>query len=112
MQFVDLNNIEGLKEIFTPYVLTALKEKYMKTHQKICRDEINERYEKNSEVVDWLRSTTTMCYKPFDKISHCELVDINNKKYYSFTHDIADFPKRFKYTSGMNCPNGFKELNS
>ncbi len=99
--FVNLDNIKELKEIFTPYILTALKEKYMKTYQRTCLNKINEEYKKEKELVE-------IFVMYLNKISHYSPI----YETHGWQYGIADFPKRFKYTSGMNCPTGFKELNS
>ena len=103
MKFIDLNNIKELKEILTPYILIVLKEKYMETYQRKCLDKINEEYkEREKVVIDFVMYRNT--------ISHYSLV----KNSFSRSHwrfDIADFPKRYIYSSGMNCQNGYKELD-
>ncbi len=96
--FVCLDNIKELKEIFTLYILTALKEKYMETYQRRCLDEINEEYKQmNIKMFTTYRHT----------ISHYKMT--GNCWYHNWTYNIADFPEKFIYSSGLNCPNGFKE---
>ena len=103
MKFVDLNNIRELKEILTPYILIVLKEKYMETYQRKCLDKINEEYKKGKHLVTYFtRYSNRICH-------YSSISDPNPHKLYH-TYDKADFPKRFKYTSGMNHPTGFKEL--
>ena len=104
MKFVVLDNIKELKEIFTPYILTALTEKYMETYQRECLDKINEEYKKKKTlVINFVIYGIT--------ISHYSSVENSPSISYSFwRHDVADFPKRYKYSSGMNHPNGFKEF--
>ncbi len=104
MKFVDLNKIEELKEIFTPYILTALKEKYMETYQRKCLDEINEEYKKELVLVDNFRS-----YFIAGAISHYGYGKINGRRWKVWTYCVANFPKRYKFSSGMNYPNGYKE---
>ena len=104
MKFVVLVNIKELKEIFTPYILTALKEKYMKTYWRTCLKEINEEYEKCKHAA--LSFST-----------HCNTISRHFPKYLRvcssvrWQPNVADFPKRYIYSSGLNCPNGFKELD-
>ncbi len=110
MQFVNLDNIKELKTIFTLYILIALKEKYMETYHKICRDEINERYLKNIDFADWVAGLPWGRAYTFSKknITHIGLAP--DKTYYSWEYNVAKLPKRYKYSSGMNCPDGFKNV--
>ncbi len=106
MKFVVLDNIKELKEIFTPYILTALKEKYMETYQRRCLDEINKDYKEERTAVRFFA-------KYRNTISHYSLnsnPSVRNKIGSCWKYDIAEFPKRFIYSSGLNHPNGFKEL--
>ncbi len=104
MKFIDLNNIEELKKIFTPYILTALKEKYMKTYQKICRDGIIEEHKKIHIHGFVIHRDTIFHYRS----AYTSTRDVFNCSWIS---TIAEFPKRYKYSSGLNCPNGFKEFD-
>ena len=100
MKFVVLDNIKELKEIFTPYILTALKEKYMEAYQRECLDKINKEYEECICVVNTFRS-----YYNGGEISHYGKINGRFRKLW--TSCVANFPKRYQYTSGMNHPNGY-----
>ncbi len=118
MQFVNLDNIKELKTILTPYVLIALKEKYLRSYRTICLREI---YKESSTLgyestdcgfmyISWEESLARKCLindGSDGKIYHV----INNKVSAWFTdkYYVADIPKRYKYSSGMNCSNGYKE---
>ncbi len=104
MNFVDLDNIR-LKEILTPYVLTVLKEKYVEAYQQECLDKIIEEYKK-------YKYTAISFMTHLRTISHLLPKYMNVWQLIHWRRDVADFPKRYTYSSGLNHPNGFKKLET
>ena len=91
--------------------MTALKEKYMETYQRRCLDEINEDYEEHILVIDFFMPyRDKICHYVPKYITICQLTiyQLTIDHLSDWKYNVADFPKRYEYSSGMNCSNGYK----